>query len=427
MSKRKRIIILIIIGIVVIAGTVGFGKIQEDKRAEEKIAAEKKDLGIPIELLNVSRDNIVEDIAYIGTIKSNKSTTVSPSIGGQIKTIHVEEGSMVKAGDILAKIEDSQFNASYESAEKKLNTLELNYNYLKQEVANFHSTSPLVKKLDTVRSNYEYIKEESQKYEILYNEGAIAKTEYDKIQQEVDTACLQLEELQATVDDAHRKLTHERDMTGSQIGEVKASFNELNIKIEDTSIRAPISGLVKQIHYNVGDLAAMGRPFANIDNNDELIVEVNISESDLNRINLGDKAVLKVKGLSDEITSTVSKIIPLVNPKTRVGAIEIGPIKPGEGMDFVSGNSVEVDIVINEVKDKLVIPKSTIKSLDGESVVYVYEDGKVQERKISTGITVGEKTQVIEGLEEGDKIAINNLSKLYKDAKVYIFKGVEGK
>lgn len=423
-GKGKGIFILVIIGVIAIAVAIGIRKNTDGEIAGENTNDLQEDLGIPIELVKVDRGDIVEDISYIGTISSAKSTTVSPAIGGQIKNINVEEGAMVDQGDVLAKIEDNQFRASYTTAEKKLNTLSTNYNYLEEEVANFHSTNPLAKKIESASSNYEYIKDEYEKYGKLYEEGAVSKAEYDKVKQEVDTAQFQLEELKATMDDSYGKLVHEKNMAESQISEARASLEELTIKIEDTVIRAPIGGVVKKLHYNKGDLAAMGKPFANIDNNRELIVSVNITESDLNKINLEDKVVLKAGGLDDEITASVSKVIPNVNPKTRVGTVEVGPIKPKERAGLVSGNSIEVDIVTNRAEGKLIIPKSTIRNLDGEDVVYLHNDGVVEQRKISTGITVGERVEVVEGLEEGDQIANKNLLKLYQDAKVYIFKGV---
>lgn len=423
MNKKKYILIAAAV-IVVIGGIVTFKNIQ-GKRADKSAFAIEDDLGIPIELVTVGKSHIVEDISYIGTISSKKSTRLSPTIGGQILNMYVEEGSVVQSGDILAKIDDSQLAASHLTTQKKLETLRTNYSYLNGEVENFHSTNPLVKKKDTLTSNYEYIKGEREKYQQLYEEGAIAKTEYEKIKQEEDTVYLQLEEIQATANDAYNKLKHERHMVERQIDELASSINEMEIKIDETLIRAPRKGLVKKIYYEEGELAQMGMPFAEIDDNDEFLVNVNITESDLNKINLEDKVALKIKGVEDEIITRVSKINSNINPETRVGTIEIGPIKAEEGVSLVSGNSAELRIIINEVKDKLVIPKSTIKKLDDENIVYLYKDGIVTERKITTGLTVGENTEVIEGLVEGDKIAAKNLSKLYQDAKAYVFKGAE--
>lgn len=77
------------------------------------------------------------------------------------------------------------------------------------------------------------------------------------------------------------------------------------------------------------------------------------------------------------------------------------------------------------MKNKLIIPKDSIKNLNSKDIVYLYMEGIVKETEITTGITVGESTEVIRGLKEGDKIATTNLSKLYENAVVYVFKGAE--
>jgi len=308
-----------ILAVVVIIGGAAAFKNVESKIGDKDISNAQADLGIPIELTSVGKSNIIEDISYIGTITPEKSAIVSPAIGGQIVSIYVEEGSIVEAGDLLAKIDDNQLNASINTASRKLETLTTNYNYLSDQVEGFYRSNPLVKKLETLTFNYEYIKGESDKYEQLYNEGAVSKSTYDKVKQETDTVHLQLEELKATTNDAYNKLVHERNMVEKQLKEVNASINELNVKIEDTLIKAPIQGTVKKLYYDEGDLAAMGRPLADIDNNEELLVRVNITE--------------------------------------------------------------------NEAIDKITIPKSALKNLNGQNMVYLYEDGIVKEVNISTGLT----------------------------------------
>lgn len=424
MNRKKHIFIVLSVAIAIIVGTLVVKNVKA-KVVDKNISVSQTDLGIPIELADVSKGDMIESINYIGTIVSKKSSVVSPAISGQIIEIYVEEGSMVQPGDLLAKLDDTKLVASLDTALKKVETLKTNYDYLYNEVANFYISNSSVKKVDTLTSNYNYLKGESEKYQQLYTEGAVSKTVYDKIKQETDTAYFQLEELKATVDDAYRKLTHEKDMTEKQLEEVNASINELNIKIEDTLVKSPIQGVVKKIYNDEGDLAVTGKPFADIDDNDEILIKVNISESDLNKISIGNKAVLKVKESNKEIVSEVSKIIPNVNPNTRVGVIEIGPIKTSEELKLVSGNSADVSIITNEARDRIIIPKNAIKNLGGENIVYLYQEEIVKEIKITTGLIVGENTEVVEGLKEGDKIAIKNLSKLYDNVKVYVFKGVD--
>ncbi len=395
------------------------------KNSKKDLARLENDLGIPIELISVNKANLIEDINYMGTILAKKSITLSPSIGGQITDLYVEEGDIVQSGDILAKINDSQLRASYTSVEKKLEILNINKIFIKSELENFYSENPLVKKQDSLKSNYEYIKKEAEKLDLLHKEGAIPKTEYEKIKQEENSLYLQLKELEATSDDAYNKLKHEKNMVESQINEVNSSLKEIEVKIDETLIKSPGKGLIKKLYYEKGELVAMGKPFVEIDDNDDLIVSVDITESDLQKINIDSKAILKIDGLNDEVITKVSKVRQDINPNTRIGTIEIGPIKFEENIKFFSGNSINVRIIINEVENNFVIPKSTIKKLNDKNIVYIYKDGVVEERVITTGLTVGENTEVIKGLEEGDKIASKNLSKLYEAAKVYVFKGAE--
>lgn len=426
MNKKKHIIVILTILILFIALS-GVKIKKRDKNAinnEEKLQTQLN-LGIPIETMRVGKSDLIESINYVGTIKPTKSVAISPVIGGQIVDIYVEEGDQVNKGDLLAKIDDKQLKANLDGVLKKLETLKENNSYLEEEIKKFYISNPLIKKLEVLESNYKYLDGESKKYERLYCEGAISKSLYEKIKQEADIAYLQLEELKATIDDTYNKLLHEKNITEKQMEELNSSINELHIKNEYTLIKSPIQGIVNSVYYEIGEYAAIGKPFISVDDNNELIVEVNIPENDLNKISTSNKVVLKSKESSKEVVTKIKKIFPSVNPSTRIGVIEIGPINPDESIKLVSGNSVDVNIITNEAKDKIIIPKNAIKRLNNEKIVYQYKDGIVKEIKISTGLIVEDSVEVVKGLKEGDKIAVKNLSKLYDGAKVYVFKGVD--
>ncbi len=420
--NKKKIILMVIFSAVILAAVVkNFNSAPNSKES----AAKESELGIPIELETVVKGNLTQTINYVGTIEPKSSTTISPTIAGQIVQVYIEEGSIVKYGDILIKIDDSQLRASLETAQKKYETLNTNYNYLVNEINDFYETNPLIKQLETAKSNYEFLISEKDNYKSLYEEGAIPKTTYDKLEQETNNAYFKLEELKATIQNSYDKLVHEKDIAAKQTEELNSSINELKVKIDDTIIKSPISGVVKMLEGDVGDLAVIGKPLVAIDDNKQLIVKVNVSERDINRISVGSNALLKINGLENEINTAVSKIVPNVNPNTRIGLIELGPIQNEKSTMIFSGNSAEVEVIISEAIDKLIIPKNSIKNLNGKDMVYLFEGALVKETEIKTGITVGVSTEVISGLKEGDKIATTNLSKLYENAAVYVFKGEE--
>lgn len=420
--KNKKYILMAIIAIVLI---IVVFKMINSIAAKKSSVSKNNDLGIPIEIESVLKGNMIEELNYVGTVEPNKSATISPTIAGQVVRVFIEEGSVVKRGDILIKIDDSQLVASLETTTKKLETLKTNFNYLSDEINKFYETSPLITQLQSAQTNYDYLKTEKENYKGLFEEGAIPKTTYDKIEQETNSAFLKTEELKAMINNTYDTMVHEKNIAQKQIDEFNSLINELNVKIEDTIIKAPISGVVRMRSVDVGDLAVVGKPVVTIDDIEEFIIKVNISENDIKKISVNSKATIKTNELNYEKETVVNKIIPNVNPNTRIGLIELGPIKNENITSFYSGNSVEVKINVNEAKNKLIIPKKSIKSLNNKDIVYLYNDGIVNEIEITTGIAVGENVEVKAGLKEGDLVAANNLSKLYENALVYVFKGDE--
>ncbi len=420
--KKKTYIIIFLIILILFAVIIKNAKSSGGKATSTE--DNSSNLGIPVELKQVTKSNMMDTIKYVGTIEPKKTATLSPTIAGQIVHVYVEEGSLVKYGDTLMKIDDSQLKASIDTAQSKLDTLSTNYKYLTDEVNEFYETNPLIKQLETAKSNYDYLNSEYPNYKGLYDEGAIPKTTYDKIEQELNNAYLKTEELKANIQKSYDKLVHEKNISAKQIEELNSSINELRVKVEDTTIKAPISGIVKMVQGDVGDLAVIGKPVISIDDIEELIVKVNVSESDLKKISANSDAIIKIAGLDDEILTRVNKIVPNFNPNTRIGLIELGPLK-NQSATLFSGNSAEVEIIVNELKDRIIVPKNSIKNLNVKNVVYLYDDGVVKEVEINTGATVGDNTEIISGLKEGDRIAATNLSKLYDNATVYVFKGDE--
>jgi transcription antitermination factor NusG len=111
-----------------------------------------------------------------------------------------------------------------------------------------------------------------------------------------------------------------------------------------------------------------------------------------------------------------------VNTNTRIGEVEIG-IAKFVGMDIAAGTSAEVKFITDEVKGGIVIARNTIKKLKDQEFVYVVENHVAQEQPIKTGLVEGDKVEIIEGLMGREKIAVNNLNRIYDGAKVYIAKG----
>src|SRR5665648_865031 len=383
---RNKLIFILVLVLLIVGGITFFKK---------NAAPVSNDLGIPIKVIIAETGGLTKGINYTGTIESVNSATVSSKLTSEVIEKTIQEGDLVKKGDIIARLDNRNLVALLDST---------------------------MKKIDTLRVNYTYLSDEADKYKILLDNEAVAKSAYDKVKHEADMVSLQIEEAKASSEATYNQLKSQRDSTGAQLKELEAKVNELNISIADASILAPIAGKVRTTLYQVGDLAAGGKPFAVIDATDGYRVKVNVSEQDLGKISVGSKVILNITGVIDGIDARVTKVLPSVNSKTRVGEVEIAITELG-GKDIVTGTSAEVKFVTDELKDGVVISRTAIKSLKDSDFVYVINDGVAHEQKIKTGLVVDDSVQVIEGLNAGAAIAGNNLTRLYDGVKVYVSEG----
>lgn len=410
--KKNRLIFIVAIVLLIVGGLAVF---------KEEAVQVSNDLGIPIKVETVETGSLTKGINYIGTIESENSVTVSPKITSPVIEGNVQEGDLVKKGDVIARLDDSHLVAVLNSTVQKIETLQVSYAYLNDQIETYYASNPMVKKIESLELIYAYLNHEVENYRILFDNGAVSKSAYDKAKHETDMTKLQLEAT-ASSEDAYKQLRNQRDSAGAQLKELDAKVNELKISIADASIVAPIAGKVRMVYYQTGDLANGGKPFAIIDGTESLMAKVNVSEQDLGKISVGSNVLLTITGVSDGIETNVTKILPSVNSRTRIGEVEIRLTELG-GRDIATGTSAEVQFITNELKDVTVISRTAIKRLKDKEFVYVIADGVAHEQDIKTGLVVGDSVQVVEGLNAGVAIAGNNLTRLYDGAKVYVAQG----
>ncbi|SMB79016.1 RND family efflux transporter, MFP subunit [Desulfonispora thiosulfatigenes DSM 11270] len=420
LKKRKILIVIIIVGII-ITGIVSVKKINQRKSL---IVAEENDLGIPTAIMEVATGELRDEISYVGIIESKNAVAISPKITSEVSQLKFKEGDFVSKGNVIASLNDKQLSAKVDTTMHKKETLQVNRNYLNKEINNYYEKNPLVKKIEALQSNYDFLSTQVEKQKVLYENGAIPKNSYDEVVHEQEVMAIQLKELKATSENSYNKLIHEENMVTTQIKEIDALTNELNLNVQETVITAPISGRIRLINYNEGDLAMMGKPLAIIDDLDNLIVKVNVGEVDLAKLKLGTSAIIESDLNKYHIEGNITNILPSVNPLTKLGEVEVS-FSLKDKKDLKMGASKKVRFILNEdLKEEILIESAFIKELQNKKIVYVEKDGIVFEKEIKTGLKVGDKVEVLEGLKKGDKIAYKNITTLYDGAKIFVYQGV---
>lgn len=191
---------------------------------------------------------------------------------------------------------------------------------------------------------------------------------------------------------------------------------------ENVRLLSPINGIVTARNYDSGDMYSMGAPIYVVEQIRPVKLIINVSESYFTKVKKGHDADVRFDVYGDEVfKGKVSLVYPTIDPATRTFPVEIKiantdeRVRPGMfarvTMDFGSENRV--------VAPDLSIVK---QSGSGDRYIYVYKDGKVSYQKVELGRRIGDRYEVISGVEDGDQVVVHGQSRLANGMEVEIVK-----
>ena len=212
-----------------------------------------------------------QNIELSGTVISDNEKFITSRFMGFVKELHVSEGSMVKKGELLYKIDTTDIDAK-----KRQATLQVSMYKTQFEI---------------VRRNYERFKR-------LYKKGLVSKSQVEEL--EMNYANL-------------------RDM----ISVAKAQLSEVNNQYKYLEIKAPNSGVITRKMVKVGEMAMPGMPALVLTDLSDIKIKAEISESNLFKIKRGDKVEVQIPSLKYIVEGEIDSIIPSSNPMTHTFMIKI--------------------------------------------------------------------------------------------------------
>jgi len=338
--------------------------------------SESDDLTItPVAVKKVVAEHIAQKVQYLGDITGDPSVVVYPKLTDTVWDIYVENGDYVKKGELLAKIDDATVRASKAQAQGA-------YLSAKSQVAN--------------------VNVEFERMKTLYEAKAISDSQWDQLVTQKEVAEAGLEQAKAALSMAETQLTY-------------------------ASVTAPISGYVSNLAYRIGDMSTPQKPFLTIHQTETVKININVTESDLGFIKVGQRTEIHLSSYPNQIfEGKVETVSPVIDPMTRTAKIEI--IAKNDDARLKPGMFARVDIVTQErdqafTIEKAVTNKQTVlerseTNLREDKVVETYScfivrDGIAINRELKIGIQSKTKYEVLSGLTEGDLVVVmgqNNLS-----------------
>lgn len=199
----------------------------------------------------------------------------------------------------------------------------------------------------------------------------------------------------------------------------KTSYRNLS---ENTQLLSPINGVVTARNYDSGDMFSMGTPIFVVEEIRPVKLLVNISETLFTQVKKGMPVDVKLDVYGDEtFAGKVSLVYPSIDSQTRTFPVEITVANNDERVR--PGMFARVTINFG-VKQNVVVPDLAIvkQSGSGDRYIYVYKDGKVSYNKVELGRRMGDKYELISGVENGDQVVVTGQSRLNDGMEVEIVK-----
>lgn len=411
--KKKNFIIL---ALILIGGAFLINNFFLDKEIDQTI--KKEDKGFVTELYKVERETMVDSLKFNGTLSSNNSALISSLSQGEVLDILVNLGNSVKKGDTLIRVDIEKLIAKKSSLVQTKEKVSSQLAYANKKKNDYYRDNSLLSKLEALDENISYQEKDLVKLNTLLEAGAIASSTVDMATHNLELLKIQRDELSRSINEGFDKISSEVTSLSKQVGEIEASLYEMDLSISDGQIRAPFDGKVTSILVSKGELLSQGKPVINIEDLTNLVAKASIGEADLIKIKQDMKAHVSIASGEKVYMGHVSYLSPSINPKTRLGDLEISLDIPED--EVILGASTQINVFLDEEKDQILIPITGVKSFGENDFVYIQgEDEKVYERKVSLGKRIGDRYQVLEGLEEGDTIAIRNVSSLGNGVAIY--------
>lgn len=353
-------------------------------------------------------------IRISGQVQPMTTIQLSPQEGGIVQEIVTEEGSKVKAGDVILRLSNDNLdlqilNSEAELAEKE-NILRNTLISMEQQKLSLRQDR-LQLQTEVARMKRKYLQNKA-----LYEEKLISREEYLTAKEDYELAAgkLQLVIDRAEQDSLYRSV--EIKQMQESLDNMRMNMQMIRRRKDNLSIKAPIDGELGLLDVVLGQSVASGSRIGQINNLDSYKIEAQIDEHYIDRVFAGLGATFQRQ--SDSYGAVIRKVYPEV----REGKFKADFKFDGEVPDNIrSGQTYYLNLQLGQPENAVLIPRGSFYQKTGGKWIFVLSgEGKAVRREIRIGRQNPQFYEVLEGLEPGEKVIISGYDR-FGDNEVLVF------
>jgi len=410
---KKRIFtvsFLSVVGLMVLLG--GYWVFASLFTVDKTIPAEK--------LAKVERAAIARSVVATGKIEPFSRVEVKSKASGIIKYLYVNAGDIVREGQILVELDKEMLEAQLREARAVLKASEGQLREVDSQGRTLHAELTR-SQLEAENRDFDFAAAEFARRRELYAQGLIAKSDYESAEQKLKAAEVTLKTLHAAVKVREAEIGHNKESMGKASAEIlqaQAQVERAEENLRYASIRSPITGVVLSREVEVGDavssilqLGSNATLIMTLGDVKELYVKGKVDETDIGVVRLGQAARITVDAYKSRVfKGEVFRIAPMGVEKDNVTRFEVR-VSIVNDLELLKVNmSANAEIVLEEHQDVLVIPESSlIYNEKRETSVEIPDMSTKTGRRqvaVKTGLSNGSRTEVLEGLKQGDQVIL---------------------
>ncbi len=360
---KRRSFWIILIACLLAAGVAGamLKKPAQDKAAATPDTAQTPAFMefLPTDIMQVKAGELRQLMPLSGALRAVNQASVKARLPGDVREVLVREGEAVQAGQVLIRMDASDYQARVDQAKGALLA---------------------------ARGQLDIATKTRDNNKALLDKGFISKTAFDNAESQFDIA-------------------------RANVGSARGALDVAQKALADTVIRAPISGLVSSRTVQPGEKVSADNRLLDVVDLRQMEMEAAVPASDIAQVALGQEVQVKMEGLPKPFAGKVARINPATQSGSRSIMVYIQIENPQGALR--AGMFGEAQLTMAKKAGVLTVPQTAIQTDAGNTFVYAIEDGKLVQNPVSLGMRgddgSGSAVEIVGGLDNGTHIVRTNL------------------
>jgi len=332
-----------------------------------------------------------EAVTVNGTLAAFDQTTASVKVPGRLRSISVDLGSVVRRGQVIAQVEQQDYALRVQQAEAALAQARARLG-LSPDGADDRVDPEQTGTVREARAVLDEARVNRDRSARLVEQGIVARSEFDSAEAAYKVALSRYQ-------DAIEEIRNRQALLAQRRSELSLARQQLS----DTSVHAPLDGIVQEKRASVGEYLAAGAPVVSIVRMDPLRLKAEVPERDARNVRSGQNVRVTIDGDSNIYLGQIKRLSPVIAQQSRMLLVEADVRNDGR---LRPGSFAHAEIVTNDAKMVVTVPSNAIVTFAGIEKVIVVQNGKALEMPVTTGRRNGDWTEIITGINVGDRVIV---------------------